>query len=109
VFHGSRLSENITAYSQVSMERINAAIQLFISKGDAFTTAQKKALAMMKGLVARQAMLMTFNDAFFIVSYFLRFMPSLLLLFTAKNKKCRRWKSGWKCTWQKNTSASVYI
>jgi len=86
-FHISRLSEHITIYSQMTMDRVRAATSLFLSKGDAMMSAQVKSVAMLKGSVVKQALILTYNDAFFIIAIFFMFCLPLLLLFTVKRKR----------------------
>jgi DHA2 family multidrug resistance protein len=87
VFHIDRLSEHVSSYSQATLERLNAATALFMSKGDSFYSAQVKALAMIKGTIVRQALVLTYNDAFLIVGIFFALCLPLLLLFTVKGKR----------------------
>ncbi len=86
VFHISRLSEHINAFSQTAMERLNAVTGLFMSRGDTYDVAQIKSLAMMKGTVVKQAMVLTYNDAFLLVAAFFVICLPLLLLFNTKRK-----------------------
>lgn len=84
VFHGSRLADNISTYNPLSADRIRQFTNLFLSKGDALITATGKAYAMMQGQVMRQALVMTYADAFLIIGGFFLVCVPLLLLFIGK-------------------------
>ncbi|CCH52093.1 drug resistance transporter, EmrB/QacA subfamily [Fibrisoma limi BUZ 3] len=84
VLHVSRLSDNISMYNPLSAERIRQYTSLFLSKGDALVNATAKAYAMMKGTVMRQALVMTYADAFLVIGGFFLVCVPLLLLFIGK-------------------------
>lgn len=84
VFHFSRLSENVSVYNTPTVERMNASLGLFMSKGDAPAVAQSKALLSMNGTVMKQAMILTYNDLFLIIGLFFAACIPLLLLFVLR-------------------------
>ena len=90
VFHYNRLSDNISAFSQSTFERMNAYTGLFMSKGDNILSAQAKSVAAMQGAVYKQAMVLTYNDVFLIVGIFFVLCIPLLLLFRLKGKNMER-------------------
>ncbi|MCZ2357005.1 MAG: multidrug efflux MFS transporter [Bacteroidia bacterium] len=87
VFHISRLSESVTSFNQATIERLQGITALLMSKGDSYNLAQSKALIMIKGTVAKQAMILAYNDAFLLVGIFFMACLPLLLLFNYKGKK----------------------
>jgi len=80
-FHQSHLVANITA-GNLATRRMLAGIQAwFLSHGLDAVTAQRKALAALYGLVQRQASILAFVEAFWVMSImFLAMIPFLLLL-----------------------------
>ena len=80
-FHQSHLVANITA-GNLATRRMLAGIQAwFLSHGLDAVTAQRKALAALYGLVQRQASMLAFVEAFWVMSImFLAMIPFLLLL-----------------------------
>lgn len=85
-FHINRLSEYVSIFNETTRQRFNAVVGLFMSKGDSYTVAQTKALLSLKGAVAKQAIILTYNDAFLIVGIFFVVCLPLLLLFKRKSK-----------------------
>ncbi|WP_338876229.1 DHA2 family efflux MFS transporter permease subunit [Spirosoma sp. SC4-14] len=84
VFHASRLSDNISIYNPLSAERIRQFTNLFLSKGDALMTATGKAYGLIQGTVMKQALVMTYADAFLIIGAFFLVCVPMLLLFIGK-------------------------
>src|SRR5438477_6346789 len=66
-FHDLRIGENITAYSPATQARLNALQQDFMSKGSDSVLAMKQAYNGIKSIVRRDAFIMAFNDAFFVI------------------------------------------
>ncbi len=66
-FHDQRIGESITAFDPATQERLAAISGNFVSKGFDPATALQQAYSAIKGLVRRDAFIMAFNDAFFIV------------------------------------------
>lgn len=84
VLHVSRLADNVSSYNPISAERIRQFTNLFLSKGDALITATGKAYGMMQGTLIRQAMVLTYADAFLIIGGFFLVCVPLLLLFIGR-------------------------
>ncbi len=84
MFHASRLGDNVSIYNPLSAERIRQYTSLFLSKGDALVTATSKAYGLMHGAVIKQALVMTYADAFLIIGAFFLICVPLLLLFIGK-------------------------
>ncbi|HWY98476.1 MAG TPA: DHA2 family efflux MFS transporter permease subunit [Bacteroidia bacterium] len=87
VFHIRRLSDHVTMYSQATIERMNAFVKLFMSKGDSYSTAHTKAIAAIQGTVTKQGIVLTYNDVFLVVGAFFLLCLPLLLLFVTKKKR----------------------
>ncbi|WP_040697960.1 DHA2 family efflux MFS transporter permease subunit [Nodosilinea nodulosa] len=81
-FHRAVLSEHITAYDPQTQERLNTLMGAMQNRGgvDA-TTAHQQALALLSQTLDTQAMLLAFEDLFWVVGIvFLVTIPLLLLL-----------------------------
>ena len=70
VQHINRLTDNVSSYSTLSMDRIRQYTGLFLSKGDELAKATDKAYSMMQGAVMRQALVITHADAFLVIGAF---------------------------------------
>lgn len=84
VFHGARLADNVSLYNPLSADRLRQYTSLFLSKGDALVTATAKAYRVMQGAVMKQALVMTYADAFLVIGGFFLLCVPLLLLFIGK-------------------------
>lgn len=84
MFHSSRLGDNVSVYNPMSVDRIRQYTNLFLSKGDAMVTATSKAYRLMQGTVMKQALVMTYADAFLVIGAFFLLCVPLLLLFIGK-------------------------
>ncbi|SFC62766.1 DHA2 family efflux MFS transporter permease subunit [Spirosoma endophyticum] len=84
MFHASRLGDNVSIYNPFSVERIKQYTGLFLSKGDALMAATSKAYGIMQGAVMKQALVMTYADAFLVIGGFFLVCVPLLLLFIGK-------------------------
>jgi DHA2 family multidrug resistance protein len=84
VLHISRLTDNISIYNPISVERIRQYTGLFLSKGDALASATAKAYRLLQGGAIKQAMVMTYADSFLIIGGFFLVCIPLLLLFIGK-------------------------
>jgi MFS transporter, DHA2 family, multidrug resistance protein len=80
-FHDSVLSEKVTEYGQVGLQRLDAAAHLFLSKGDTPWDARSRGIAALARTVHRQAALLSYLDAFRLVGIFFLVMLPFLLLF----------------------------
>lgn len=88
VFHYNTFSEHISIYNQATYDRLNSYTGLFMSKGnDLISSQQSAAIAALKASVYKQAMVLTYNDVFLIVSVFFAVCIPLLFLFRLKRKK----------------------
>ncbi|MEP6586331.1 MAG: EmrB/QacA family drug resistance transporter, partial [Candidatus Udaeobacter sp.] len=67
-FHDQRIGETITSYSAATQARLAALQQTFVSKGFDSVTALKQSYTAIKSLVRRDAFIMAFNDAFFVIA-----------------------------------------
>jgi DHA2 family multidrug resistance protein len=67
-FHDFRIGEAITVYAHATQARVAALQQSFSSKGFDAATASKQAYGVIKSLVRRDAFIMAFNDAFFVIA-----------------------------------------
>jgi DHA2 family multidrug resistance protein len=87
-FYQTGLVANITPYNPVWQSRFENLKQGLIAKGMAVTQADSKALAMMYGMVRRQAGALAFNRIFFIIGLaFLIIIPLLFLLKRPSNSE----------------------
>lgn len=80
-YHQSRLGEHITIYDLHTWQTLQQMKQWFMSRGaDAFT-AERRALAALYGMVQKHAAMMSFVEAFWIMSVmFWLVTPAVLLL-----------------------------
>lgn len=84
-FHRSILSENISSYSSLTNQRLNALASAFQSRGIDAETAQRQALAAIDQTLNLQAAILSFEDIFWVVG--VAFLISLpLLLFLGKGR-----------------------
>jgi len=80
-FHRSILLEHISIYNPIALQRLQALQHFFQSKGASLMAARAQALYVIDGTVRGQAALISFSDAFILVSaIFLIAMPLLLFL-----------------------------
>jgi len=80
-FHQTRLVENISIYNQHSMQILNQMKLWFMSRGSDAVTASHQALAAIYGLVQRNAAMMSFVEAFWIMAaLFWSAIPAVMLL-----------------------------
>jgi DHA2 family multidrug resistance protein len=78
-FHRSTLVEHVVAGDPRTVERLNMFAHAFSARGT--EGAEASALAMLDGLVQRQASVLSFNDTFFVVGVLvLGFLPLVMLL-----------------------------
>jgi MFS transporter, DHA2 family, multidrug resistance protein len=67
-FHDLRIGESITAYSSATQTRLTTLQQALISKGFDPVAALQEAYRAIKSVIRRDAFIMAFNDAFFIIA-----------------------------------------
>ena len=79
--HRGDLIASVTTGSLLAEERVRMMTQAFLTRGMDAQAAHQAALAALNGQVQRQAMMLSFNDAwFFVLVVFLLVSPSILLL-----------------------------
>jgi len=80
-FYQTSLSAHITPYNQVFQMRLSELKQSLIAKGMQALQADQTAIAMIYGMVQKQAATLAYNRIFFIIGLaFLTIIPLLLLL-----------------------------
>ena len=80
-FHRSVLVEHLVDGDPRTMERVSQLTRLFESQGANPELAHTRALALLDGMVMRQASVLSFNDTFFVTSVLvLVILPLVLLL-----------------------------
>jgi DHA2 family multidrug resistance protein len=80
-FHQSRLAEHTTLTSPTAQRMLQSAQAYFRAKGFDQFTAYRKALGALYGMVQRQASMLSFVEAFWVMGVaFLLMLPFLLLL-----------------------------
>ena len=80
-FHQTRLVENVSIYNQHSQQMLQQMKWWFMSRGSDAYTAGRQALGAMYGLVQRQAAMMSFVEAFWIMAViFWAVVPMVMLL-----------------------------
>lgn len=87
IFHLSHIAENINYASLAAVKMINQTEQLFIHNGSTPGVAHQKALAIVNGLVQKQSLIFSFDDAFWVLGIFaVFFLLSSMLLKSARVK-----------------------
>jgi DHA2 family multidrug resistance protein len=79
--HYLHLSEDVSAYSATTMERIRMFSQGFMAKGFDAISAAKAAYAMLFRLINQQATMLTYRDIFVLLGVFFVVIIPLLLVF----------------------------
>lgn len=90
--HRNNLLDNINPYNSIFTQRFNNYIQLYISKGKSTLEATKLAYNAIDGVVTRQSLLLTYNDAYWIVG--ITMLLAIPLLYLAPFKKGQKAVSG---------------
>ena len=80
-FHQAVLADHVTAFNNPAINRLKSFSASFMARGDDFSTARMKALAMINGAVHKQAALLSYLDAFYVVGFFFLLCIPMLLLF----------------------------
>lgn len=83
----ARLKVNINAYDPQAVPRLKMLTNKFVHDRFSLATAKTKALTLIHGLVGEQAMLLTYNDVFYLIGIFFLICIPLLLLFIKKRKR----------------------
>ncbi|MNI55872.1 Multidrug export protein EmrB [compost metagenome] len=84
-FHRSNLLTNLNDYNPAFVERFNGLIRGFMAKGQSLFDAKIMAAKAMEGIVTRQTMLLTYDDAYWVAGLIMLF--SIPLLYLQKFKK----------------------
>lgn len=84
-FHRSSLLANVNEYNPAFTDRMNAFIHNFMSKGYSMFDAKVMAIKAIDGTVTKQALLLTYSDAYWLVGLVL--LCSIPLLYLQKFKK----------------------
>src|SRR5947209_6817574 len=86
--HTNDLGGNVNNFSGPARAMLNSLIQGFMSRGMDMATATKQAYAVLFGMVQRQAAMMSYLDAFFLLSVmFLCMLPLVLLMKRPKHTR----------------------
>ncbi|WP_443937253.1 DHA2 family efflux MFS transporter permease subunit [Pedobacter sp. MW01-1-1] len=84
-FHRSVLLNNVNESNPLFVERLNMMIKGFMAKGQTYLEAKMMAFKAMEGIVMRQTMLLTYDDAYWVAGLIMLF--SIPLLYLQKFKK----------------------
>jgi len=83
--HRADLITNVTPYSEATRERVTAITNSLMAGGTPPALAQTKALAVLDGLVTRQALMLSFEQLFLLFgACFVLSLPLLLLMHKSK-------------------------
>ncbi|MBL4678637.1 MAG: DHA2 family efflux MFS transporter permease subunit [Mucilaginibacter sp.] len=85
--HRSNLITNINPYNPAYTERFNMLMHGFMAKGKSMLDATQMAYAAIEGAVARQTMLLTYDDAYWVSGLIMLFSIPLLYLQPFKKLK----------------------
>jgi DHA2 family multidrug resistance protein len=81
IFHAETLSAHLSPYSTATMDRVHQLQAYFVSRGSDAQTALQQAYAALSGGVHREAALLSFIDAFYLLGViFLLMLPLLFLM-----------------------------
>src|SRR5476651_242973 len=86
-FHRSNLLSNINQYNPLFNDRLNTLIHGFMAKGKSITDATTMAYKGIEGMVTRQSLLLTYDDAYWISGMVM--LCSIPLLYLQKFKKLK--------------------
>lgn len=90
--HRNNLLDHINPYNSYFTDRFNSYIQAFVSKGKSISDATRMAYGAIDGVINRQSLLLTYNDAYWVVG--LVMLLAIPLLFLAPFKKGQKAISG---------------
>jgi DHA2 family multidrug resistance protein len=85
-FHRNNLLTNINAYNPAFLERFNAYVHTFMGKGKSMVDATTMAYKAMEGVVTRQTLLLTYDDAYWLSGMVMLCSIPLLYLQPFKKK-----------------------
>lgn len=86
-FHRSNLLNNINQYNPLFNDRFNQLLHGFMAKGKSISDATTMAYKAIEGMVTRQSMLLTYDDAYWISGMVMLFSIPLLYLQPFKKLK----------------------
>jgi DHA2 family multidrug resistance protein len=86
-FHRTVLVENVTAYSQATLSRINALSGAFLSQGGTAGDARTHAMAVIDGQVTQQAAVLSYADLAWMLAIFTACSLPFCLMLTSGKKK----------------------
>lgn len=89
-FHAARLNTLINPYNPHAVSRITSLVTRFMHEGSDYLTAKAQALTVLHGAITQQAMILTYNDIFYLISIFFVICIPLLVLFISKKKTSDR-------------------
>jgi DHA2 family multidrug resistance protein len=81
------LLTHVSIYDPATRERLSGTVAALVAKGAPAATAQQQALAMIDGTVTRQAMLLSYTDAFILVAIFFVACVPLIMIVRRKKKE----------------------
>jgi DHA2 family multidrug resistance protein len=81
------LLTHVSIYDPATRERLSGTVAALVAKGAPAVTAQQQALAMIDGTVTRQAMLLSYTDAFILVAIFFVACVPLIMIVRRKKKE----------------------
>jgi len=84
-YHRSTLIEHISTFNPAFNQRFSMMMNNFMAKGYSSLEAQKVTMKAMEGIVTKQAMLLTYTDAYWVVGFVM--LCSIPLVFLQKFKK----------------------
>lgn len=83
--HRNQLIEHVNPYNPAFTERLNNSVQRFIGRGRSMTEATQAAYASIEGAINRQTLLLTYNDAYWLVGIVM--LCAIPLVFISPFKK----------------------
>jgi DHA2 family multidrug resistance protein len=83
--HRNNLLDNINPYNSYFTDRYNSYVQAFVAKGQTVYDASRSAYAAIDGAVNRQSLLLTYNDAYWVVGVVM--LCAIPIVFLAPFKK----------------------
>ncbi len=86
--HHARLAEHVSLYSDATRARFDGIVHTLVARGATVAEAGAKAVAVLDGMVRRQAMMMSFEQLFLLFGWgFAIALPLLLLMRDASGSK----------------------
>ena len=77
-FHRTNLLENVNLLNPALVERLNAYVHNFMSKGKSLTDATTMAYKALEGGIVRQTLLLTYDDAYWLSGMVMLFSIPLI-------------------------------